>query len=165
MQFDNRLFRAERHAAEPESSHPADGDSPSVGFSSPGKRKFDDLQMTPDSSPTGNVNVMERELRGSDDSTWEGGLVGDQQTTNGNAYDVIVGVDPSLLTKHGDDPKVEMTERSGLPMLSRPNSNARPSSTIDCMDLDQVVEDEDVTKESAAVKQVGFTDREMGEEV
>jgi hypothetical protein len=75
--------------------------------------------------------------------------------------ELTTGVDPSELMKNGEDRQgQEMQERNGLSLLSRPVSNTTRSSTIDSMDLDQVVEDENVSKESEAVKHVGFTDEE-----
>jgi len=50
----------------------------------------------------------------------------------------------------------EMQERSNLRMLS--SRAAEKPTTIDNMDLDQVMEDDHVAKESTAVKHVGFAD-------
>ena len=66
-------------------------------------------------------------------------------------HEIIHGVDPNLLG-NDDSPfsGQEMQERSGIPMLSGRGG----ASTIDSMDLDQVMEDEHTAGESAAVRSV-----------
>jgi len=57
--------------------------------------------------------------------------------------------------------EMEMQERSGIPMLATRSiggSSVMGTSTIDSMDLDQVLQDENVREESAAVKRVGFVE-------
>jgi hypothetical protein len=158
VHHDNRFFKAEILEAQPD-CQTVDGDAPSVGISSPGKRKFDDLLLSQDPGSNGGVKISERELKSSDES----GSIGTITHDVNEEHEVLIGVDPtaevdpSEFTKNGSD-RQEMLERNGLPMLSRPVSNTAPSSTIDSMDLDQVVEDEIVSKESAAVTHVGFNE-------
>ena len=67
--------------------------------------------------------------------------------------EVIHGVDPTLFGNDDSPFSVqEMQERSGIPMLA--GRAGGETSTIDSMDLDQVMEDENRTEESAAVKHV-----------
>ena len=68
-------------------------------------------------------------------------------------HEIIHGVDPTLLG-NDDSPFSgrEMQERSDMPILSSKAND--DSTTIDTMDLDQVMEDEITTEESAAVKHV-----------
>lgn len=75
-------------------------------------------------------------------------------TPGGDEPEVIHGVDPTMFG-NGDTPfsGQEMQERGGMPMLSS-RAGDEPASTIDSMDLDQVIEDENVTEESAAVKNI-----------
>ncbi len=69
-------------------------------------------------------------------------------------HELIHGVDPSLLS-NDDAPFLgqEMQERNGMPMLSS-RSKGEPANTIYSMDMDQVMEDENITEESAAVRHV-----------
>lgn len=131
-------------------------DAQPVGLSSPGKRKFHESSLY---NQDYGVKVSERELRTSDGSSdWEGGPSNDNFAPNGGE-DLIVGIDPSLLTKsHDNDTKQEMQERNDIPMLAGRSLTKEKASTIDSMDLDQVVEDADVKEESAAVKRVGFVE-------
>jgi hypothetical protein len=79
--------------------------------------------------------------------------------TNGKQHDIIVGVDPSLIMKDNEGAGQEMKERGMMPMLSGRKMSMQQMGTIDSMDLDQVVvEDEHIAEESTAVKGVGFTD-------
>ncbi|KAH8600848.1 hypothetical protein B0O99DRAFT_589727 [Bisporella sp. PMI_857] len=118
---------------------------PSSGPKSPGKRKFNERSEPDDDSPVRNrnhVTVTEREL---DDEP------SDQSTvilsTEFDARDnTIMGVDP-LSEGTGQ----EMQERSSLRMLA--GKGARQASTIDHMDLDQVIEDHNVASESRAVRE------------
>ena len=158
MHFDNRYFKAEILENQPD-SQTVDGDAPSVGISSPGKRKFDDLLFSQDPSSNGGVKVSEREVTLNDESGSSGTITHEEHEVLIGFDPTTTGVDPSELMKNGDE-KQEMQERNGLSLLSRPVSNTAPSSTIDSMDLDQVVEDENVSKESEAVKHVGFTNEE-----
>ncbi len=118
------------------------------------------------------VKVVERELRSSDESFEYESTPSQHEGTHltgslppissDQQHEVLVGVDPSLLAKDQDAPTQgiqEMEERSGMPMLSsRPKGDTAQSSTIDNMDLDQVMEDETVAGESAAVRRVGVTE-------
>ena len=111
---------------------------------------------------------MERELRSTDGaSELEGARAASQTladqlddsrtvTPDIDEHEVIHGIDPIML-KDGDTPfsGQEMQERSGIPMLSS-RAGGEPATTIDSMDLDQVMEDEHTTEESAAVKNVGL---------
>jgi hypothetical protein len=158
VHFDNRYFKAEILENQPD-SQTVDGDAPSVGISSPGKRKFDDLLLSQDPGSNGGVKVSEREVTLNDESGSSGTITHEEHEVLIGFDPTTTGVDPSELMKNGDE-KQEMQERNGLSLLSRPVSNTAPSSTIDSMDLDQVVEDENVSKESEAVKHVGFTNEE-----
>ena len=112
------------------------------------------------------MNVPERERF--DDSDWNGARTATQslatRLTDGpatsnddNGHEVIVGVDPSLLdTRNNPSHGQEMQERNSMRMLSR-RTNGEKMSTIDSMDLDQVMEDDNTREESAAVKNV-FTE-------
>lgn len=165
---DNQCFKAEL----------AEEDSQSQ-VTSPGKRKFDaqsndsgdSTRWNRGTSPKGyenSVQVMERELRTTDGaSELEGARAASQTladqldesrtvTPDGDDHEVIHGVDPSMLS-NDDNPfsGQEMQERSGMPMLSS-IAGGEPVITIDSMDLDQVMEDDNITEESAAVKNVGL---------
>ena len=129
-------------------------------------------------SPRGyenSIQVKERELRSSDESSdFDAARAASQNlanhlsdrsmtiTPNGSeGHEVIEGVDPTMLSNY-DTPFLsgqEMQERSGMPMLSgRAGGGVVQANTIDCMDLDQVMEDGNVTEESATVKHVGITE-------
>lgn len=108
---------------------------------------------------------MERELRSSNESELEIARAASQHladqldesrtvTPGGDEPEVIHGVDPTLLGNN-DAPfsGQEMQERSGMLMLSG-RGGGEAASTIDKMDLDQVMEDENTTEESAAVRSV-----------
>jgi len=58
-----------------------------------------------------------------------------------------------------DDPNQapEMQEMKSLREMSSPYKGSTKQSTLDNMDIDEVVEDDDVLEESAAVKRVGFS--------
>jgi hypothetical protein len=173
VRFDNASFKVELTA--PEESQTVGWDieesvdtqmdsSQSVGLSSPGKRKY--RGSDDESNQYQRVNVTETELRGSDESTTVdghlghgGGIMEDVVTTNGEQHDIIVGVDPSLIMKNNEGAGQEMKERGMMPMLSGRKMSMQQMGTIDSMDLDQVVvEDEHIAEESTAVKRVGFTD-------
>jgi hypothetical protein len=158
VHFDNRYFKAEILENRPD-SQTVDGDAPSVGISSPRKRKFDDLLLSQDPGSNGGVKVSEREVTLNDESGSSGTITHEEHEVLIGVDPTTTGFDPSELMKNGDE-KQEMQERNGLSLLSRPMSNTAQSSTIDSMDLDQVIEDENVSKESEAVKHVGFTDEE-----
>jgi hypothetical protein len=138
--------------------------SQSVGLSSPGKRKY--RGSGDESNQYQRVNITETELRGNDESTTVdghlgngGGIMEDVVPTNGKQHDIIVGVDPSLIMKDNEGAGQEMKERGMMPMLSGRKMSMQQVDTIDTMDLDQVVvEDEHIAEESTAVKRVGFTD-------
>jgi hypothetical protein len=160
VHFDNRYFKGEILENQPD-SQTVDGDTLSVGISSPGKRKFDDLLLSQDPGSNGGVKVSEREITLNDESGSSGTITHEEHEVLIGVDPTTTGVDPSELMKNGEDRQgQEMQERNGLSLLSRPVSNTTPSSTIDGMDLDQVLEDENVSKESEAVKHVGFTDEE-----
>jgi len=139
-----------------------DGDAPSVGISSPRKRKFDDLLLSQDPGSNGGVKVSEREVTLNDENGSSGTITHEEHEVLIGIDPITTGVNPVELIKNGDEKQEmqEMQERNGLSLLSRPMSNTAQSSTIDSMDLDQVVEDENVSRESEAVKHVGFTDEE-----
>jgi len=142
VHFDNRYFKAEILENQPD-SQTVDGDAPS------------------DPSSNGGVKVSEREVTLNDESGSSGTITHEEHEVLIGVDPITTGVDPSELMKNGEDRQgQEMQERNGLSLLSRPVSNTTRSSTIDSMDLDQVVEDENVSKESEAVKHVGFTDEE-----
>lgn len=73
---------------------------------------------------------------------------------------MIIGKDPSMnAIPDGSNTGPEMQERSGARMLSsRPKMSVERLTTIDSMDLDQIVEDDNVAEESTAVKRVGFSE-------
>jgi hypothetical protein len=132
-----------------------------VGLSSPGKRKY--RGSDDESNQYQRVNVTEKELRGNDESTTADGNLGngagimeDVVPTNGKRHEIIVGVDPSLIMRDNEDVRQEMQERGAMPMLSGRKMSMQQMSTVDSMDLDQVVEDENVAEESTAVKGIGF---------
>ncbi len=137
-----------------------DGTLP-VGLSSPGKRKFDESSLVnQDSNPYAPTNIAARELRnsGSDDVV---GIAGSRQSVHQadepgskspDGHDVIMGVEPPTLETPPQTQ--EMQERGGMSMLSR--GSMSQTSTLDSMDLDQIMEDDSVAGESAAVKRVGF---------
>lgn len=132
-----------------------------VGLSSPGKRKY--RGSDDESNQYQRVNVTEKELRGNDESTIADGNLGngagimeDVVPTNGKHHEIIVGVDPSLIMRDNEDVGQEMQERGAMPMLSGRKMSMQQMSTVDSMDLDQVVEDENVAEESTAVKGIGF---------
>jgi hypothetical protein len=173
VRFDNASFKVELTA--PEESQTVGWDteesvdtqmdsSQSVGLSSPGKRKY--RGSDDESNQYQRVNITETELRGSDESTTVdghlgngGGIMEDVVPTNGKQHDIIVGVDPSLIMKDNESAGQEMKERGMMPMLSGRKMSMQQVDTIDTMDLDQVVvEDEHIAEESTAVKRVGFTD-------
>jgi hypothetical protein len=81
-----------------------------------------------------------------------------ENSTNGNGgSEIIMGVDPSLLDSHSSGQ--EMQERSSMRMLSaRPKDGVANTKPIDIMDLDQVMEDDNIARESGAVRRVGFLD-------
>ncbi|PQE16696.1 ubiquitin interaction domain-containing protein [Rutstroemia sp. NJR-2017a BBW] len=71
--------------------------------------------------------------------------------------DVIMGVDP--VTDGNVPPGPEMQERSGNSMLTHLVGNASKQSTAnDSMEINEIMNDEDIQKESAAVKRVGFAE-------
>lgn len=171
MRFDNASFKKEFAAPEEfqsvgwdadESLDSAMDDSQPVGLSSPGKRKY--RGSDDESNQYQRVNVTEKELRGSDDSTnadghlGSGGIMEDVVPTNGTQHEIIAGVNPSLIMKDNENMGQEMKERGGMPMLSGRKMSVAQMETIDSMDLDQVVEDEHVAEESTAVQQVGFAE-------
>ena len=152
-------------------------DDSQTQLSSPGKRKFDERSVeSQNSSPKGrdDVNVVERELRSSDESgSGSGAGLDDAKAASQNSAshvdgsneeEVIVGIDPSMLSNDYQPPPIpprqpqEMQERSGMPMLTgmQTNGGGGKKSTIDSMDLDQVLEDADTAAESAALKNLGI---------
>jgi hypothetical protein len=181
VRFDNAAFKKE--LAAPEESQPIGWDdapketniigwddepadaqkdsSQPVGLSSPGKRKYHGSDD--ETNQYQRVNVTEKELRDGS-ATVDGnlgngaGIMEDVLPTNGKQHEVIVGVDPSLIMKDPENAGQEMKERGGMPMLSGRKMSVQQMSTIDIMDLDQVVDDEHVAEESTAVKQVGFAE-------
>jgi hypothetical protein len=173
VRFDNAAFKSELSA--PEESQPMGWDteesvdtqmdsSQLVGLSSPGKRKYHGSDD--ESNQYQRVNVTEKELRGNDEPVDVDGHLGngsgimeDVIPTNGKQHEVIVGVDPSLIMKDNEDVGQEMKERGMMPMLSGRKMSMQQMGTIDSMDLDQVVvEDEHIAEESTAVQEVGFTE-------
>jgi hypothetical protein len=111
---------------------------------------------------------MERELRSTDGAFELDGTQSASQTLanqldesrtvtpDGDDHEIIHGIDPSMLS-NVDTPfsGQEMQERSSMPMLSG-RAGGELVTTIDSMDLDQVMEDENITEESAAVKNIGL---------
>ena len=71
-------------------------------------------------------------------------------------HEIIVGVDPNDLESNVQSSGQEMQERSSMRMMA--GMSQEKSSTIDNMDLDEVMEDEHAAGESAAVKHVGFSE-------
>ena len=101
----------------------------------------------------GSVNVVEREVIDLDGPRAASRSLA--QSINGNeSQEMAMSFNSSL----PDEPSQgqEMQERSNLRMLS--SRAAEKPTTIDNMDLDQVMEDDHVAKESTAVKHVGFAD-------
>lgn len=111
---------------------------------------------------------MERELRSTDGAfELEGAQSASQTLTDrldesrtvtpdGDDHEIIHGIDPSMLSNvDASFSGQEMQERSGIPMLSG-RAGGELVTTIDSMDLDQVMEDENMTEESAAVKNIGL---------
>jgi hypothetical protein len=84
---------------------------------------------------------------------------GTQSSVNRRDNDIIMGVDPSMLQKNRESSAQEMKELGGMrfSMMAGAGNNAKPS-TIDNMDLDEVVEDQRVAEPSGAVKHVGFAE-------
>ncbi|PMD43684.1 hypothetical protein L207DRAFT_510194 [Hyaloscypha variabilis F] len=170
VRFDNAAFKTELTVPEESQAvgwdtedsidSPIDSSQP-VGLSSPGKRKY--RGSDDESNQYQRVNVTEKELGGSEEAIVDGhlgngGIMEDIVPTNGKQHEIIVGVDPSLIMKDNEHEGQEMKERGGMPMLSGRKASMQQMSTIDSMDLDQVVEDEHVAEESTAVKRVGFAE-------
>lgn len=113
---------------------------------------------------------MERELRSPDGpSELEGTRSASQSLTDeldksrtvtpdGEEHEVIDGIDPMAMSDRDTMAKgQEMQERSGLPLISSRGGDEDASVTsIDNMDLDHVIEDDNTAEESAAVKNVGL---------
>lgn len=174
VKWENTNFRSEFRTVEdsPPDSQTIIDDSQPVGLSSPGKRKFHESSLY---NQEYGVQISEREVRTSDGSSeWEAENSNNPFRSNGKE-EVLVGIDPSLLTKNPEDDNMgreskswddwkdnkaiqEMQERTSMPMLSSRPLTKEKASTIDSMDLDQVVADDVVKEESAAVKHVGFLD-------
>lgn len=168
--MDNKLFRSElpksQSDTEVQSPSAQSVDSSQVGTTSPGKRKYGDDDPT--SSRPRRVTVTERELRASDWSDFDAVRAATENMTTsmgGDQGEMIIGVDPSLISlptyQESNQEMQEMTERpgGGIPMLGgRPAPTQGQFGTIDGMDLDRVIEDQDVREESAAVKRVGFVE-------
>ncbi|TVY42972.1 hypothetical protein LSUB1_G001284 [Lachnellula subtilissima] len=137
VHVDNRAFKAEL----------IEGGSSQTQVSSPGKRKFD-----------------QREAEAS--SRWDSGASprGDESTMNGEMsnhsdylqdHEIIIGVEPNDIESNKQPVGQEMQERSSMMMMA---GMSQEKSTIDSMDLDEVIEDEHPAGESAAVKRVGFSE-------
>lgn len=165
---DNHMFLQELQSQ-------ASAEDSQGSVTSPSKRKWAMQSDSTDASvrwnggasPKGyesSVQVMEKELRSNDGvSEFEEGRTASQQlidhldesrTVTPGETEVIHGIDPTMLGR--DDTPFsgqEMQERTGAPLLSG-GAGGESVSTIDSMDLDQVVDDENVTEESAAVKHV-----------
>ena len=167
VRFDNAAFKAELTAPEESQASSWDAkeivdsqadESQPVGLSSPGKRKYNGSDD--ESNQYQRVNVTEKELISDEQSHINGngtGIMEDVIPTNGKPeHEIIVGVDPSLIMKDNEEVGQEMKERGGMPMLSGRKMSAAQMDTIDSMDLDQVIEDENVAEESTAVEQMGF---------
>lgn len=140
--MDNRAFKAEL----------IEGDSSQTQISSPGKRKFDQRgsEASPEATP----------------SRWEGGASpkGEESAMGGKMsnhsdylqdHDIIIGIDPKDIESNEQSAGQEMQERSSMRMMA---GMSQEKSTIDSMDLDEVIEDERPAGESAAVKHVGFSE-------
>jgi hypothetical protein len=161
VKWENSNFKSEfkRVGDIPTETHTIIDDSQPVGLSSPGKRKFHESSLY---NQDYGVKVSEREIQNSDGSTgWEAGPSNGTLSPHGSPKarnEVIVGIDPSLLTKDPEAEMKEMQERSSIPMLTSRPLTKEKASTIDSMDLDQVVEDATVMEESSAVKHVGFVE-------
>lgn len=184
VKWENTNFKSEFRAVAdvPAGNHTIIDDTQPVGFSSPGKRKFHESSLY---NQDYGVKVSEREIRNSDGSSERdsgpssGTLPGSDSPREKD--EVLVGIDPSLLSNDQSDDfepgtKVtvlsgkeseafesewgEMEQRSSIPMLTSRTrlQGDRKTSTIDSMDLDQVVEDANMKEESAAVKHVGFVE-------
>jgi hypothetical protein len=146
--MDNRAFKAELAESD-------DSQTQVSVVSSPGKRKFDErgsdgsAEVTPsrwdgDASPRGNESALEGEMSHRGDYL------------NSQDHEIIVGVDPKDLDSNGQSSGQEMQERGSMRMMA--GMSQEMSSTIDNMDLDEVMEDENAAGESAAVKHVGFSE-------
>ncbi|KAF4636706.1 hypothetical protein G7Y89_g1392 [Cudoniella acicularis] len=171
VRTDNRHFKAEF----------IENEDTQTQLSSPGKRKFDERsEEGSQDSTTGrwngavaspNMSIMEREMGGSDGPSWEGPQAASQslasrlndvtnETSSAESREVLVGVDPSLVSNNGVSSGQEMQERGSMPMVAaRPLGNAN-STIIESMDLvmKEVMEDDRLAEESPAVKHVGFTE-------
>lgn len=166
----------DNHSFLQELQNQASAEDSQGSVTSPGKRKWDtqsdgaetSVQWNGGTSPKGyenSVQVMEIELRSSDGSLEYGDACAASQqlidhldessrTVTPGETEVIHGVDPIMLG-HSDTPfsGQEMQERTGAPLLSS-RAGGEPLGTIDSMDLEQVVQDDNVTEESPAVKHI-----------
>jgi hypothetical protein len=143
---DNRLFKAEL----------LETDASNTQLSSPGKRKFDErsdgsAETAPErfnaaGSPIGNE-------MGLDGSTRQGDYISRDGPSN---HELIVGVDPKDIMSNGESSGQEMQERSSMRMMAGLQKGEK-ASTIDSMDLDEVMEDDHAAGESAAVRQFGIS--------
>ncbi|CAG8952025.1 hypothetical protein HYFRA_00000761 [Hymenoscyphus fraxineus] len=168
VRADNRAFKAEF----------VDIEESSIHVSSPGKRKFDEQSSDSQDSTSGrwsgpgpnresSAGILEREMMGNSEMSYDDAhsasrsladrLTEDIDDSDSHATgDIIVGMDPSML-QNGTPPGQEMQERGNMRLsLIGSRSNNIKSSTIDNMDLNDIVEDSHVAEESGAVKRVGF---------
>jgi len=169
VRFDNAAFKAELDTPDDSDDALWEGDeiaesqaedsSQPVGLSSPGKRKYHESDDEDQNSYQQGVNVSEKERQGSRDSGFEGGIMEDVVSGDSEKeHEIVVGVDPSLIMKDGDgEMGQEMQDRGGMPMLAARKMSVQ-MGTVDSMDLDQVVEDENVAVESTAVNRVKFAE-------
>lgn len=166
VRADNRAFKGELVDDIEESS---------AHVSSPGKRKYDEQSEDESQDSTSgrfsgpgpnresSSSLLERELGG---TSYDGArsasrslashLSGDADgSSNRTTDDIIVGMDSSSQNA----PSQEMQERGnmGLSFIGKAN-HVKPSTTIDSMDLNEIVEDAHIAEESGAVKRAGFAE-------
>jgi hypothetical protein len=121
---------------------------------SPPKRKYDQC------SSSGSTEAEEQYKTDSDKRIVASEAIAASSALQGRlsqSGDVIMGVDP---VTDGNAPSgQEMQERSGNILLTHLVGNASKQSTAnDSMEINEIMNDEDIQKESAAVKRVGFAE-------
>lgn len=149
----------------------------SIHVSSPGKRKFDEQSEDESQDSTSgrwsgpgpnresSSSLLERELGGNGEASYDGARLASRSlatrlsddvdgSNNGTAKNIIVGMDPSLQNGRSQ----EMQERGNMGLSFIGKSNQVKSTTIDSMDLNDIMEDSHVAEESGAVKRVGFAE-------
>jgi hypothetical protein len=176
VRADNRSFKQELIENDTEDS------STQASLPSPGKRKFkDDSEESQDSitarygGPTPpdsecHTSQFERDMGENGELFFNGARSASQSfatsmqngapnSTDRQDGNVIIGVDPVMLQKVPESSTREMKELGGmrLGMMAGAGTNTK-TSTIDSMDLDEVLEDQRVVEPSGAVKRVGFAE-------